>query len=123
MERYKALHATLVEERRRILATIDSRRTSVGSHGGSSIQDAFSDSGDSEYGDAATDAYEQVFDLTMLEKHRLRLRQLDAALARFAAGTYGVCVRCHQAIRPVRLEAIPETAYCVGCEREVEVQG
>jgi RNA polymerase-binding transcription factor DksA len=123
MDRYKALHHTLVEERERILASIESRRTSARSHGGSSVQDAFSNSGDSEYADGATEAYEQAFDLTMLGKHRLRLAQLDAALARIDSGVYGRCVRCHQSIGIVRLEAIPETAYCVACEREVEVQG
>ncbi|MEB3329100.1 MAG: TraR/DksA C4-type zinc finger protein [Candidatus Sericytochromatia bacterium] len=123
MDRYKALHRTLTEERERILAAIESRRASARSHGGSSVQDAFSNSGDSEYGDGATDAYEQVFDLTMLDKHRFRLAQLEAALARLDAGIYGRCVRCRQAIGLLRLEAIPETAYCLDCEREVEAQG
>lgn len=48
------------------------------------------------------------------------LRLVEAALARINDGTYGECVRCRQAIRSVRLDAIPWAMYCVKCQEEVD---
>ncbi len=41
------------------------------------------------------------------------LSQIDDALARFAAGTYGLCEVCHDTIEPDRLEADPLTRFCL----------
>ena len=41
--------------------------------------------------------------------------EVDAALERVAAGTYGVCVVCGRAIPAARLEARPFATTCVGC--------
>lgn len=43
------------------------------------------------------------------------LDRIEAALARFAAGTYGRCERCAEPIDPARLEVLPETAFCKSC--------
>jgi DnaK suppressor protein len=48
---------------------------------------------------------------------RARVQQLRTALSRIAAGTYGTCVRCHRAIPPGRLEALPEITTCIDCAR------
>jgi RNA polymerase-binding transcription factor DksA len=48
---------------------------------------------------------------------RTRVRQLQAALARMDAGTYGTCVRCHGPIAAGRLEALPEITTCIDCAR------
>lgn len=37
------------------------------------------------------------------------------ALERVAAGTYGECVACGEAIAPGRLTARPEAALCIDC--------
>jgi RNA polymerase-binding transcription factor DksA len=41
--------------------------------------------------------------------------EIDAALARIDAGTYGWCVRCGSAIPEERLELRPFAVSCVGC--------
>lgn len=41
---------------------------------------------------------------------------VDVALARLAAGTYGRCAGCGQAIPEARLEAVPEATHCVACK-------
>lgn len=43
------------------------------------------------------------------------LREVDAALARLAAGTYGVCVSCRTPITEDRLEAEPMAPLCRRC--------
>lgn len=46
---------------------------------------------------------------------RATVDEIDAALARIDAGTYGVCESCGAAIPIERLEAIPHTRTCVTC--------
>jgi len=43
--------------------------------------------------------------------------RIDNALIRIAEGKYGVCLGCHKAIEPSRLEAKPEAAFCAGCQK------
>lgn len=43
------------------------------------------------------------------------LQQVDDALARMDAGTYGVCLRCGRPIPAARLEIRPFAEYCVAC--------
>jgi RNA polymerase-binding transcription factor DksA len=44
-----------------------------------------------------------------------RIAEVDAALTRVAAGTYGVCTACGEAIAPGRLRARPAAALCIAC--------
>jgi DnaK suppressor protein len=44
------------------------------------------------------------------------LEEVDAALQRFDAGTYGSCVSCGQAIPIERLEVVPAATRCVRCQ-------
>jgi RNA polymerase-binding transcription factor DksA len=67
--------------------------------------------------DVASDLYareEIVVDELMRES---ALRCVDDALARVAAGTYGMCVDCGHPIAAERLEVLPEAARCIGCQR------
>jgi DnaK suppressor protein len=43
------------------------------------------------------------------------VREIDEALDRLAAGTYGRCVRCGTDIPTERLELRPFAAACVAC--------
>src|SRR3712207_2664294 len=43
------------------------------------------------------------------------IREIDEALGRIAAGTYGVCVHCSTAIPVERLEFRPFAPGCVAC--------
>lgn len=49
--------------------------------------------------------------------NRAALVDVDAALARIEAGTYGLCVECGQEIFAARLEVLPATPYCVSCQQ------
>lgn len=46
---------------------------------------------------------------------RGRIDDVDAALRRLDAGTYGACRTCRRPIPAVRLEAVPEATRCVSC--------
>lgn len=43
------------------------------------------------------------------------LKRIDAALARCADGTYGLCMACGEQISLERLSVIPEAALCKAC--------
>lgn len=65
--------------------------------------------------EGVTVAFERAQTAGLLEMARAELRALDAADARLAAGTYGVCVRCGRPIAAARLDALPATGTCIGC--------
>ena len=48
------------------------------------------------------------------------LGQVNAALERLDAGTFGTCQRCQKPINEERLEAFPYVAYCIECQSELE---
>lgn len=90
-------------------------------------QETLSDvSGENNYRDHMADQGSATFarelDMTIEEQARESLAQIDRALARMDAGTYGTCARCGAPIPPERLEAMPEAELCVTCkEREESV--
>lgn len=46
------------------------------------------------------------------------IRDIDVALARMDAGTYGLCDSCGAQIPLERLEVIPHARVCVGCSSQ-----
>jgi RNA polymerase-binding transcription factor DksA len=58
-----------------------------------------------------------------VERHLAELRQIEQARARLAAGTYGECVACGEAIAPARLAAQPAAARCTACQAAEERRG
>jgi DnaK suppressor protein len=48
------------------------------------------------------------------------LEQVEDALKRVAAGTYGKCIVCGRQISPARLEALPWTPYCLDDQRKLD---
>jgi RNA polymerase-binding transcription factor DksA len=49
---------------------------------------------------------------------RRRLADVEDALARLAAGTFGRCEQCGSAIPEGTLTLVPETRYCPACAAE-----
>lgn len=49
------------------------------------------------------------------QRRQLRLRVIDAALARLDAGTWGECVRCGEEIEPRRLALDLAAPLCADC--------
>ena len=43
------------------------------------------------------------------------LEDVEAAIGRLEAGTYGLCEKCGQPISPARLEAMPAARLCITC--------
>jgi DnaK suppressor protein len=68
---------------------------------------------------AATHVFEQQRDLALRDRNQDHLEQVEAALARIEAGTYGLCLRCGAPIAAERLEALPWAAFCIGCQQAI----
>lgn len=65
--------------------------------------------------EGATIAFERSQLDTLVRQARLHLAEIDAALDRLEAGSYGVCERCHGPIGEGRLEARPVARTCIRC--------
>ena len=65
--------------------------------------------------EGSTIAYERAQLTAVLDATRRRLTDLDEALARLDAGTYGTCERCGHPIPADRLQARPSARTCVAC--------
>ena len=70
--------------------------------------------------DMGTDNFDDELDLALLENEQQLLVDIDDALARIKAGTYGRCENCHREIPRERLEALPYARYCVECAEKLE---
>ncbi|MEX0426178.1 TraR/DksA family transcriptional regulator [Nocardioides sp. DS6] len=65
--------------------------------------------------EGATIAFERSQVGALVRETHDRLREVDAALARLDAATYGVCERCGRPIPAERLEVRPAARTCVAC--------
>ena len=83
------------------------------------IVDAARDSGaDDEHDpEGATLAFERQHVAALADAAREVLAEIDAALARLADGSYGICQACGAVISAGRLAARPAARTCVGCAR------
>jgi DnaK suppressor protein len=65
--------------------------------------------------EGATVAFERQHAAALLDQARQQLAEIDAALRRVAAGSYGRCGKCGQPIGSARLAARPAAATCIRC--------
>jgi RNA polymerase-binding transcription factor DksA len=65
--------------------------------------------------EGATIAFERSQLTASLNAARAELVEVDRALERVAAGTYGRCVVCGRPIGDARLEARPTATTCLSC--------
>src|SRR5215468_2596269 len=54
------------------------------------------------------------------EQGRREMEEIQAALARLDAGTYGLCETCGETISTARLTAMPMARRCVSCQERLE---
>src|ERR1700736_4079837 len=65
-------------------------------------------------------AGERELAIRNLDRESNLLRQVRAALARIADGSYGTCNHCEEEISLKRLNAVPQTAYCIKCQEAAD---
>jgi DnaK suppressor protein len=72
---------------------------------------------DAETGSAT---FERERMMSLAHNARGLLSEIDRALGRIDAGTYGHCQSCGELIADARLEALPQAEYCLECKRKAE---
>ncbi len=68
------------------------------------------------FADAGAATAERTEVIGLVDTLKGQLDGVDAALVRIAEGKYGICVNCGKEIDPARMEARPESIYCVDCK-------
>ena len=109
----------LLDERRRVehaLATL--RDEHPGSH--DDEVDEVAATSDNHLAETATATLGREIDYTLGDNAEQVLSDIDAALKRIDAATYGVCVNCGQEIPLGRLEVNPWASLCIDCKRRAE---
>jgi DnaK suppressor protein len=71
-------------------------------------------------GDRANTSLAKEIQLGHTSRDRALLGEVEAALMRISAGTFGECLHCGQDINVKRLEAIPWVRYCITCQELID---
>ncbi|MBI4229435.1 MAG: TraR/DksA C4-type zinc finger protein [Planctomycetes bacterium] len=74
----------------------------------------------SNFADLGSDNYEQEFTIGLIENEAGELLEIEAALERIEAGTYGACEACSKPIPKPRLMTLPFARLCIACKRKEE---
>ncbi len=80
--------------------------------------DAIGDSADLAFDTGSEEVISQLAELESRE-----LAQVERALARLKQGNYGLCEGCQKKIPVSRLNTLPFSTTCIGCQREMEIYG
>jgi len=68
-------------------------------------------------------APEGSLNLAMVQQQERLLAQIDAAIRRHKAGTYGRCLDCGEEIPLARLKVLPFARACAQCQEDWEGRG
>ncbi len=118
----KKFKEDLIEERGRITRdlnglqndTLSSSSGNVQSHGAGYAN---------HVADAADEDYTRSFNLSLASNKQEILKEIDEALDKIEAGTYGLCENCGGKIPLKRLRAKHSARYCLKCVQEMEEEG
>ncbi|MHB0912263.1 MAG: TraR/DksA C4-type zinc finger protein [Armatimonadota bacterium] len=75
---------------------------------------------DNHPADAGTNTFTKERDLAVRDSWRDHLGRVDEALGKIERGTYGTCDRCGREISKGRLDAMPDSIFCVQCQDIIE---
>jgi DnaK suppressor protein len=106
------LRERLVDDRESTSALIDQLAGDLDTFQGARRDSAADDEHDPE---GPTLAFEHSQSSAILGQTRVHLAQIDDAIVRLDAGSFGVCVTCGKEIPAARLDARPYSTQCVVC--------
>ena len=106
------LHKTLLARRADILKKLSDEMNN--------LRNAKASPAGGDSADAAFEAGSDEMSSQLAELDSRELGQIERALLRLKQGTYGVCEGCGKKIPVGRLNALPYTTLCIGCQREME---
>ena len=113
-DRFRGL---LLKQREHLRSTIDHHdigRSLLGDEAGELSRST----ADNHLADTASETYERELDEGLEDDAQEQLREVDEALGRVEAGSYGICAICGKEIPEERLEAVPWTKLCIDDARK-----
>ena len=105
----------LLQERTQLLQRIAEQRGGLVSRA-----DMAADHFDNSFQSRAQIRTERQTEFAINEHETAELGDIEAALERTDAGTYGQCSDCGVAIAPARLDAYPTAKRCIDCQTRKE---
>jgi DnaK suppressor protein len=109
----KEITEKLIEEKRRVLSEVNSMARVESDASKFEIGDIY---------DKASNERERELTLTLGDRERGKLSEIENALERLVDNTYDECDECGEPIGEDRLRALPFTRVCVECKSRSEVQ-
>ena len=111
------IRATLLDERQRLSGILRSLEEAAAEAGAelSTIAQPPADGG--------SDTFERAKELAILERIDRQIADVDRALERLEAGTYGTCEACGEPIGTARLRARPAARLCLPDQELAEEEG
>jgi DnaK suppressor protein len=104
----------LIKQRQELLDQVQAKYAASREIGESNVPDL---------ADVSSNAYNREMLLNLSEAHHRQMQDIDAALARFDTGDYGICASCGEDISPRRMEVRPFSRYCIECKTDIEKFG
>lgn len=112
LERYRQI---LLEKRAELIGDVSQMETEALQANSGSLSNL-----PQHMAEQGSDTYGQTLALDLAAADRRLIREIDDALARIEAGTYGICELTGRPIRPERLEELPWARYSIEAARELE---
>ncbi|WP_366525490.1 TraR/DksA C4-type zinc finger protein [Mumia sp.] len=109
------VRAALEADRTRLLDEIQ-----VAERGLADLLSGGVDGAGNDQADVGSTSLERDAEMSLAANHRELLLQVEKALARIEAGTYGNCEICGQPIGKMRLMAFPRATLCMTCKQREE---
>ncbi|WP_370619246.1 TraR/DksA family transcriptional regulator [Mumia sp. Pv 4-285] len=78
------------------------------------------DGAGNDQADVGSNSLERDAEMSLVANHRDLLLQVEKALSRIDAGTYGNCENCGEPIGKMRLMAFPRATLCMTCKQREE---
>ncbi|HEV2171585.1 MAG TPA: TraR/DksA family transcriptional regulator [Candidatus Binatus sp.] len=101
----------LLETKSKLLGEIDSEQRAE--------REGNKDEGMDTY-DLASEERDREINFILSDRERVKLQQIDDALARLDDGSYGICESCGLEIAEERLAAMPFSRLCRDCQQDQE---
>ncbi|HUH65049.1 MAG TPA: TraR/DksA family transcriptional regulator [Syntrophales bacterium] len=107
----------LISIKKKLLRKLNDLQFRVGR---TSFERRTSDDNPADIMDKASNEFDRSVELTIKERERLLLRELQGALMRIDRGVFGICEVCERQISEGRLLARPTSRLCFACMRKQE---
>jgi RNA polymerase-binding transcription factor len=119
MEGSRLDEAALAGLRDELIRHRDFLRAEITAQGADPDSDDVNIVDDAGFADRGHSSEERSQVIAVVRALRSNLRDVERALSKMEAGTYGICERCGQPISRERLEALPWAELCIDCKQRV----